>query len=329
MAPASTRVKETCPSALNGLQPFDDFSIEYRLFDFTHSLLCFAALTFFSVSITSIIMIPQYPDESQPEASHRPAHEASKQRSNPPRPTAPSRLPSDYSTQPPSYHTGAPTPNEEEDERTLDPGPSNWMNSREPEPSQSPSEAKPPSPRSPKKQALPYTLHFTSTKYTSSLTPLASSQALYTASYNRPLLKVSSRPDIIITFAPKDYELATVVFHTFSSKINLIFSLDRIVSYKRKFESCTLGRLEWAVDHAKRKKASIRCLDQAGKPVCTFEVTNKFKNGRLQIWKEDLSWEQFDELVVSGIAEVEMLRRKLDTATGVMNGVPGAVAAGC
>ena len=261
-------------------------------------------------------MIPQYPDESQPGASHRPVYQANQK---PLRPPAPSRLPSDYSTQPPSYHTGAPTPNEEEDGRTLDPGPSNWMNTRD---TSQPPSAKP---HSQQKQALPYTLLFSSTKHTSSLTPLASSQALYTASYNRPLF-VSSRPDILITFAPKDYELATVVFHTFSYKIDLIFSLDRIVTYKRKFDSCTLGRLEWALEHARRKKASIRCLDQAGKPVCTFEVTDKFKNGRLQIWKEGLSWEQFDELIVSGIAEVELLKRKLDTATGAMNALPGAVA---
>ena len=50
------------------------------------------------------------------------------------------------------------------------------------------------------------------------------------------------------------------------------------------------------------------------------------ETGRIEIWRSDLTRQQFDEIVVSAIAEIEDLRRKMEDP-GVNYGVIGAVAA--
>jgi len=40
-------------------------------------------------------------------------------------------------------------------------------------------------------------------------------------------------------------------------------------------------------------------------------LRDKLQNGRVEMWRRDLSKQQFDEVVVSAVAEIEDLRRKV------------------
>ncbi len=130
------------------------------------------------------------------------------------------------------------------------------------------------------------------------------------AHYNRPLI-YSSGPAITITTGAGD-PLATVDWHTWSGKIDLSFATTgSVVTYRDRFESTTLGRLFWTLTHSDKTGADIRCADRAGQTVCTIVLKDNLRNGRVEMWRRDLSKQQFDEIIVSAIAEIEDLRRKV------------------
>ncbi|KAK4937039.1 hypothetical protein LTR10_022225 [Elasticomyces elasticus] len=180
-------------------------------------------------------------------------------------------------------------------------------------------------PLRPQTQQGPYTLIFApSAKHTKTLTPQGSSQSSYVVHYNRPLI-ASTRPDITIT-SGSGGQLATAEWHTWSGKIDLTFTSGNTITYKDNFESSTLGRLFWTMTQGNKKQADIKCADRTGQAVCTVVLRDKLETGRIEIWRHDLSRQEFDEIVVSAIAEIEDLRRKMEDS-GVNYGVIGAVAA--
>ncbi|KIX08428.1 uncharacterized protein Z518_03084 [Rhinocladiella mackenziei CBS 650.93] len=185
-----------------------------------------------------------------------------------------------------------------------------------------------PSPQPPPQLQGPYTLIFQSSgKHIKTLTPQGSSQPSYTAIYSRPLF-YSSAPDIAVT--SNDTQLATINWHTWSGKIDMSFTTGNTITYKDNFESSTLGRLFWVISRGDRKQANIRCSDRAEQTICTVVLTDKLESGRVEIWRSNLSKQQFDEVIVSAIAEIEDFRRKVQDQgpnPGVVAGL--SVAAGC
>ncbi|KAL6249399.1 hypothetical protein RBB50_003252 [Rhinocladiella similis] len=272
------------------------------------------------------------PSEHQGDQPDPQLPQADATRSLPTRPPAPLHLPSEYSiqapdisTQPPSYHTGENTPHGNDGPRSNP----DWQS--QDGVSNSPNETRQSvhqlsGSHSNGTSEGPYTLVFTYTKHSSSLTPLGASEPLYVASYKRPF--AFSKPDILVSFAPKDYQLATVNFHSFSSKINLVFSKDRIITYKAHFPTTNIKTYQWTVrDGPKRRKAGIECFDQLKRRVCTVSLRHCFTSGSIEIWKEDLGWDEFDEMIVSAIAQIEWLKRRLETPKGALYGAAASLAA--
>ncbi|KAI1611014.1 hypothetical protein EDD36DRAFT_309922 [Exophiala viscosa] len=174
-------------------------------------------------------------------------------------------------------------------------------------------------------QQGPYTLLFApSAKHTKTFTPEGSSQPSYTVHYNRPLI-ASTKPAITIT-SSSGGQLATAEWHTWSGKIDLTFTNGNAITYKDNFESSTLGRLFWTMTQGNKNQADIKCADRTGQAVCTVVLRDELGSGRIEVWRSDLSRQQFDEIVVSAIAEIEDLGRKMEDS-GVNYGVIGAVAA--
>ncbi|KAJ9643755.1 hypothetical protein H2204_001900 [Knufia peltigerae] len=246
------------------------------------------------------------PFESQGDDPGPPRpQEADTTRSPLTRPPAPLHLPSDYSiqlphgsTQPPSYHTGDVSTSLNEARSSV----RQLSGSHSNEPS----------------SGGPYTLIFSYAKHASSLTPLGATAPLYVASYKRPF--AFSKPDILVSFAPKDYQLATVNFHSFSSKINLVFSEDRITTYKAHFPTTNIRAFQWTVKEGpKRSKAGIECFDQLKRPVCTISLTQNLTSGSLEVWKEVMEWDEFDRMIVSAIAQIEWLKRRLEIPIGTLH----------
>ncbi|KIY01329.1 uncharacterized protein Z520_02881 [Fonsecaea multimorphosa CBS 102226] len=178
----------------------------------------------------------------------------------------------------------------------------------------------PPSPQPQQQQGAPYTLVFqpTSQKHTHSLTPLGSSTPTYLITYNRPLI-YSSGPEITIT-TPSGAQLATAAWHTWSSKIDLNFSTTGAqITYKDNFEpagpggSATLGRLFWTITNGNDKQANLKCADRTGAAVCTVVLHDKLRSGKIEIWRQGLEKDIFEQLVVSAVAEIEDWRRKMES----------------
>ncbi|KAI1624748.1 hypothetical protein EDD37DRAFT_357596 [Exophiala viscosa] len=142
--------------------------------------------------------------------------------------------------------------------------------------------------------------------------------------YNRPLI-ASTKPAITIT-SSSGGQLATAEWHTWSGKIDLTFTNGNAITYKDNFESSTLGRLFWTMTQGNKNQADIKCADRTGQAVCTVVLRDELGSGRIEAWRSDLSRQQFDEIVVSAIAEIEDLGRKMEDS-GVNYGVIGAVAA--
>ncbi|OAP57425.1 hypothetical protein AYL99_08163 [Fonsecaea erecta] len=170
----------------------------------------------------------------------------------------------------------------------------------------------------------PYTLLFqpTSQKHTSSLTPVGSNTPTYIATYSRPLV-YSSEPDIRVVATASGAQLATVNWHTWSSKIDLAFSSTGAqITYKDSFEpvgssaaaaTTTLGRLFWTLTHGTDKQADLKCADRTGATVCTVVLHDKLRSGRIEIWRPGLDKDLFDQVVVSALAEIEDWRRKVES----------------
>ncbi|KIW21236.1 hypothetical protein PV08_01816 [Exophiala spinifera] len=173
----------------------------------------------------------------------------------------------------------------------------------------------------------PYTLAFKYANHSSSLTPLGSSEPLYVASYKRPFN--FSKPDVLISFAPKNFQLATVIFHSFSSKINLVYSHDRITTYKARFPTTKIKTYQWTVGEGpKRTEASIECFDQVKRRVCTISLTDHFTSGSIEVWKDNMEWDEFDHMIVSAIAQIEWLKRRLETPKGALYGAAASLGTG-
>lgn len=100
-----------------------------------------------------------------------------------------------------------------------------------------------------------------------------------------------------------------------------------MLTYKDNFESSTLGRLFWTLTQGDKNQADLKCADRAGQAICTVILRDKLENGRIEIWRPDINKQQVDEIVVSAIAEIEDLRRKMEDSGKLNYGQIGAIAA--
>ncbi|KAJ9613064.1 hypothetical protein H2200_003005 [Cladophialophora chaetospira] len=182
-------------------------------------------------------------------------------------------------------------------------------------------------------QNQPYTLLFqpTSQKHTHSLSMQVSDTPLFLIHYNRPLI-ASSKPEISIT-TPSGQQMATAQWHTWSDKIDLVFpSQGRQITYKDNVElpAGSLGRIFWTMSHGNAKEANVRCADRTGATIVTIVLHDKLRSGKIEFWRSGLEKDVFEQLVVNAVAEIEDLRRKMESANTVNPGIyaGAAVAAG-
>jgi DNA-binding protein YbaB len=126
-------------------------------------------------------------------------------------------------------------------------------------------------------------------------------------------------------------QVATVQWHTWSDKIDLVFtSQARQITYKDNLElpSGSLGRLFWSLTQGNAKQADIKCADRTGATIVTVVLQDKLRSGKIEIWRSGLDKDVFEQIVVNAIAEIEDWRRKTESQNSVNPGIlAGAIVA--
>ena len=100
--------------------------------------------------------------------------------------------------------------------------------------------------------------------------------------YNRPLI-ATTRPKITVT-SPAGQQIAAAQWHTWSDKIDLVFSTQgRRITYQESSELTvgSLARLPWILMHASSEKANMRCTDRTGAATVTIVLHDKFRSGEI------------------------------------------------
>jgi len=123
-----------------------------------------------------------------------------------------------------------------------------------------------------------------------------------------------SGPEFTIRDASKNYRLvATMDTHLLSSKMDIQFIEPfRKVSVRKKIDSFTgLGRLKWKVEEAKAKKATLALEDKSGNTVAKANLQSKLKEGSIEICMNGLSGEQWEEIVIYCLAQIEQIKEKV------------------
>ena len=83
----------------------------------------------------------------------------------------------------------------------------------------------------------------------------------------------------------------------------------------------SLGCLFWKLTHGNGKEANIKCEDRTGATVVTIILHDRLRNGKIEIWRRDLERDLLEQIVVSGVAEIEDYRRKVESSNTVNPGI--------
>jgi hypothetical protein len=146
-------------------------------------------------------------------------------------------------------------------------------------------------------------------------------------------LIASTKPDLTITSGSTGQLAGVVRFHTWSSKIDLSFPSQngRQITYKDNLEpiasspASNVGRLSWQLVQGTAKQADIKCVDAAGNTVVTINVHDGLSTGKVEIWRLGLEKDVLEQIIVSGMAEIEDWRKKCENA-GIQAAQPGILA---
>ncbi|KAJ9605420.1 hypothetical protein H2200_010077 [Cladophialophora chaetospira] len=173
-------------------------------------------------------------------------------------------------------------------------------------------------------QQRPYTfLWQRMDKHKRCLIPQGAAQPTHVIEHNTHLL--SSGPEFTITSTiHQNSVVGTIKWHTWSGKIDIsIASCGAMITYRDDFESQTgQGRLIWMIQTEQRDGATLKLADRADYTVATVVLTDNSEQARIEIWRQGMTQQSLDEVVVSAIAEIEDYRKKLNS------GASGGVIAG-
>lgn len=123
----------------------------------------------------------------------------------------------------------------------------------------------------------------------------------------------------------------TLTYHSFSSKVDMNLG-NSFVKFKKDFPSNTgLGHLTWQKNGGSCfSSGSNLILDSMGSVLATYRLekgpgSQKRQGGGIEIHKPGLSQAQLDEIVISGVAELERLRLAAGSSSAGANA--GVIAA--
>ena len=97
-----------------------------------------------------------------------------------------------------------------------------------------------------------------------------------------------------------------------------------MITYRDDFESQTgQGRLIWTIQTEERGSAILKLADRAAFTIATVILTDDFEQARIEIWRQGMTQQSLDEVLVSAIAEIEDYRKKINSGPS-----SGAIAGG-
>ncbi|KAF4464368.1 hypothetical protein FALBO_8802 [Fusarium albosuccineum] len=153
-------------------------------------------------------------------------------------------------------------------------------------------------------------------------------QVLYTVNYSSS----SSTGSLQVSRGEGGPPAGSAKFHSLSSKVDLDLGTGH-VKFKKEFQSTTgQGYMKWRREsHGFLSSRGNLVLDSAGSPVATFRPEkgpddSRRQGGTLEIHRQDLSPPQLDEIVISGVAELE--RRKAAAQSAAASSASNAAAGG-
>lgn len=136
---------------------------------------------------------------------------------------------------------------------------------------------------------------------------------------------LSSGPEFTISSTTNQNSVVgTIKWHTWSGKIDIsIASCGSMVTYRDDFESQTgQGRLIWTIQTEQRDGATLKLADRADFTIATVVLIDNHERARIEIWRQGMTQQSLDEVLVSAVAEIEDYRKKVNSgpSAGVIAG---------